>query len=175
MRGGRRLICDPQIRIFLPLEPTLRHDMRCCSSTRSRWIDYELLINERPLNCQIVIVFCGEMAAREGRFATEEMGMAVNSLQKQPARGPGRPFEKGRSGNPAGRPGGARNNATLAAEALFDSDAEALRRKAVELALGGSRGALRRRPLRAPLGRLAGLSVGADAARPRLATVSISA
>jgi len=61
--------------------------------------------------------------------------MAVSSLQKQPARGPGRPFEKGRSGNPAGRPRGARNKATLAAEALS--------RKAVELALGGSEGALR--------------------------------
>jgi Family of unknown function (DUF5681) len=69
--------------------------------------------------------------------------MAVNSLQKQPARGAGRPFEKGRSGNPAGRPRGARNKATLAAEALFDSEAEALSRKAVELALGGSEGALR--------------------------------
>jgi hypothetical protein len=79
----------------------------------------------------------------KGRFATEEMGMAVNSLQKQPARASGRPFEKGRSGNPAGRPRGARNKATLAAEALFDSEAEALSRKAVELALGGSEGALR--------------------------------
>jgi hypothetical protein len=75
-----------------------------------------------------------------GRFATEEMGMAVNSLQKQPVRGQGRPFEKGRSGNPAGRPRGARNKATLAAEALFDSEAEALSRKAVELALGVSVG-----------------------------------
>src|SRR5258708_40077739 len=71
------------------------------------------------------------------------MGMAVNSCQKQPARGPGRPFEKGRTGNPAGRPRRARNKATLAAEALFDSQAEALSRKAVELALGGSERALR--------------------------------
>jgi hypothetical protein len=42
-----------------------------------------------------------------------------------------------------GRPQGARNRATLAAEALFDSEAEALSWKAVELALGGSEGALR--------------------------------
>src|SRR5260370_8199808 len=83
------------------------------------------------------------MAAREGGFATEEMSMAVNSLQKQPVRGPGRPFETGRSGNPAGRPRGAGNKATLAAEPVFDSEAEALSRKAVELALGGSEGALR--------------------------------
>jgi hypothetical protein len=83
------------------------------------------------------------MAPRDGPLYAKEMGMAVNSLQKQPARGPGRPFEKGRSGNPTGRPRGARNKATLAAEALFDSEAEALSRKAVELALGGSEGALR--------------------------------
>ena len=54
-----------------------------------------------------------------------------------------RPFEKGRSGNSAGRPRGARDKATLAAEALFDSKAEALSRKAVELALGGNEGAPR--------------------------------
>ena len=40
--------------------------------------------------------------------------MAVNLLQKQPAREPGRRFEKGGSGNPAGRRPGARNKATLA-------------------------------------------------------------
>jgi hypothetical protein len=71
------------------------------------------------------------------------MLMAVNPLQKQPARGPGRRFEKGRSGNPAGRPPGARNQATLTAELLLDGEAEALTRKAVELALGGDPSALR--------------------------------
>ena len=48
-----------------------------------------------------------------------------------------------KSGHIRGLLCGARNKATLAAEALFDSEAEALSRKAVELALGGSEGALR--------------------------------
>ena len=43
----------------------------------------------------------------------------------------GRPFEKG---NP-GRPEGARNKATLAAQVLLDGEAENITRKAVELAL----------------------------------------
>jgi len=69
--------------------------------------------------------------------------MAVNPLQKQRARGPGRPFAKGQSGNPAGRPLGARNAATQLAEALLDGEAEALTRKLIERALDGDRAMLK--------------------------------
>ncbi len=51
----------------------------------------------------------------------------------------GRPFTAGNSG----RPKGARNRATLAAEALLDGEADALTRKAVEIALAGDTTALR--------------------------------
>ena len=60
------------------------------------------------------------------------------SLQKPSRRARGRPFEKGNSGNPSGRPPGSRNKATLAAEMLLDGRAEALTQKAVERALAGS-------------------------------------
>ena len=68
--------------------------------------------------------------------------VADNFLQKQQIQR-GRPFEKGRSGNPAGRPRGVPNKSTLAAQLLLQGEAEALTRKAVELALGGDPAALR--------------------------------
>ena len=49
----------------------------------------------------------------------------------------GRPFQKGQSGNPKGRPKGSRNKTTLIAQALIDGQAEALVKKAVQLALEG--------------------------------------
>jgi hypothetical protein len=45
----------------------------------------------------------------------------------------GKPFAPGN----AGRPRGSRNKATLAVEALLDGEAEAITRKAVEMALSG--------------------------------------
>ena len=64
---------------------------------------------------------------------------AENTIEKQR----GRPFQKGQSGNPAGKPKGARNKATLAVEALLDGEAEELTRKAIELAKAGDIPALR--------------------------------
>lgn len=52
-------------------------------------------------------------------------------------------FQKGRSGNPAGKLKGTRHRTTLAAEALLDGEAEALTRKAIEMALAGDGTALR--------------------------------
>jgi len=69
--------------------------------------------------------------------------MTANSLQKQDQHTRGRLFQKGRSGNPAGRRPGCRNRATMAAEALLEGEAQALTRKAIELALAGDTTALR--------------------------------
>ena len=69
--------------------------------------------------------------------------MSADISSKLPVRVRGRPFEKGRSGNPAGRRTGSRNKATLAAAALLAGEAEALTRKAVEMALDGDPIAMR--------------------------------
>jgi hypothetical protein len=55
----------------------------------------------------------------------------------------GRPFERGRSGNPSGRPKGHRNKATMAIEELLDGEAEGLARKVIDKALEGDMAALR--------------------------------
>jgi hypothetical protein len=63
--------------------------------------------------------------------------MSENSGQKQ-----GR-WKPGQSGNPGGKPKGARNHATRAVLALLEGEAEALTRRAVNMALGGDITALR--------------------------------
>jgi len=52
-------------------------------------------------------------------------------------------FKSGRSGNPTGRPKGARNRATVAAETLLEGEAETITRKCIDLALEGDLVALR--------------------------------
>jgi hypothetical protein len=46
-------------------------------------------------------------------------------------------FQPGQSGNPAGKPKGARNRTTLAIEALIDGAADDITKKAIELAKAG--------------------------------------
>ena len=55
----------------------------------------------------------------------------------------GRAFGPGQSGNPRGRPQGARNKITLMLDALLDGEAEEIGRKAVELAKAGDSRALK--------------------------------
>lgn len=81
----------------------------------------------------------GIFSAPPGGLGNREANMrSENTERKQAGR-----FRKGESGNPSGRPRGARNAATLTCEALLDGQAEALTQKAVEMALAGDVVALR--------------------------------
>ncbi len=55
----------------------------------------------------------------------------------------GRPFKQGASGNPAGRPKGARNRATVLVEQMIEGEAEALTETAIRLAKAGDAGLMR--------------------------------
>ena len=52
-------------------------------------------------------------------------------------------FKSGQSGNPSGRPRGARNKATLAALELLDGESEVIARKVIEMAKEGNMAALK--------------------------------
>ena len=52
-------------------------------------------------------------------------------------------FKPGKSGNPSGKPKGARNKTTVAMEKLLDDDAATITSKAIELAKNGDLTALR--------------------------------
>jgi hypothetical protein len=53
------------------------------------------------------------------------------------------PFQPGQSGNPAGRPPGARNKRSLVSDAMFEGEADALVRRAVDQGLNGDLRAIR--------------------------------
>ena len=71
--------------------------------------------------------------------------MAANAgeEQRKKPRGAGKRFEAGKSGNPEGRSAGTRNRATVAIEVLLEGEAEAIGRKAIEMALDGDSMAMR--------------------------------
>jgi hypothetical protein len=66
--------------------------------------------------------------------------LADNALLQQPGpgRGPGRPFQKGQSGNPAGRPLGSNNKLKAALQELVEQHLEPLLGTALQLALDGN-------------------------------------
>jgi len=68
--------------------------------------------------------------------------VSTESKSLRPARG-GRPFQKGQSGNPNGRPKGSKNRATVLAQSLIDGRARALVEKTLDLALDGNLTCLR--------------------------------
>jgi Family of unknown function (DUF5681) len=53
------------------------------------------------------------------------------------------PFEPGQSGNPAGRPPGARSKRSMLVESTFADEAEAVARQAIEQAKAGDMAAIR--------------------------------
>ncbi len=68
--------------------------------------------------------------------------MTENTDSKQPGEKPWQ-FQPGQSGNPAGKPRGARHKTTLAVQALLDGEAETITRKVIEAAKSGDMAAIR--------------------------------
>ena len=69
---------------------------------------------------------------------TEKAEKPVNAGGKQDTK-----FKPGQSGNPAGKPKGARHKVTLLAEKLLDKDAKSVVEKCIELVMAGDSGAIK--------------------------------
>jgi hypothetical protein len=82
-------------------------------------------------------------ASPKSRISAEDELMTADNLVEEQQKQRGRPFVKGQSGNPAGRPRRTRSGSANAVQLALESEAEALGRKAVELALNGDAAALR--------------------------------
>jgi hypothetical protein len=82
-------------------------------------------------------------ASPKSRISAENKLMTADNLVEEQQKQRGRPFVKGQSGNPAGRPRRTRIGSANAVQSALESEAEALGRKAVELALNGDAAALR--------------------------------
>jgi hypothetical protein len=84
-----------------------------------------------------------QMTAEGAPEAAREGGEPVNDLQIQAPRNSEGQFLKGQSGNPAGKPPGARNRATMIVEQLFDGASGEVSREALGKALNGDSAVLR--------------------------------
>ena len=80
-----------------------------------------------------------QLAASYVGAQREDFVLAENSAGKQR----GAPFRKGQSGNPSGKPPGARNKITMLAEKLMQDDARDIVRVVLEAAKGGDMTAAR--------------------------------
>jgi len=81
--------------------------------------------------------FMARLRVRAGRPARHTRALSLHNTEKPMT------YQPGQSGNPAGRPKGARGKAALFAEELFDGEAGNIIRSAIDLAKKGDTAAVR--------------------------------